>query len=101
MLHNEESGREVHGVVKSHEEVARVDVEGGEVDETSCTTNDGERQADTSTDETAATTTANPPADASAPSQPSIPPEQQDGQDTTGNAGASMHQPNGAQTSSP
>ena len=101
MPHNEESGGEVHGVVKSHKEAARVDVEGGEVNETSRTTNDGECQVNTSMDETAAMTMANPPADTSAPSQPSIPPEQQDGQDTTGNAGASMHQLNGAQTSSP
>ena len=101
MPHNKESGGEVHGVAKSHEEVARVDVEDGEVDETSRTMNDGEHQADTSTDETTAMTTVNPPADASAPSQPSILPEQRDGQDTTGNAGASVHQPNGAQTGSP
>ena len=40
MLLDEESGREVHGVVKSHEEVARVDVKGGEVNERSCMTND-------------------------------------------------------------
>ena len=67
MPHDKESGGEVHGVAKSHEEAARVDVEGGEVDKMSRTTNDGERQADTSTDETAATTTANPPADANTP----------------------------------
>ena len=159
MPHNEESGGEVHGVAKSHEEVARVDVEGGEVDETSRTMNDGEYQVDKSTDETAAMTTANPPTDAntperpphipveggrdgrmatgdepkgeegaevnqgseaktstdetaaatianmstdaSAPSQPSMPPEQRDGQATTGNAGAGVHQPNRAQTGSP
>ena len=159
MPHNEESGGEVHGVAKSHKEAARVDVEGGEVDEMSRTMNDGERQADTSTDETAATTTANPPVDAntperpphipveggrdgrmatgdepkgeegaevdqggkakmstdetaavttantstdaSTPSQPSMPPKRRDGQATTGNAGAGMHQPNRAQTGKP
>ena len=77
------------------------EVKGGEVDETSHMTNDGEHQADTSMDETAVMTTANPPTDTSAPSQPSIPPERRDGQDTTGNAGAGMHQPNRAQTGSP
>ena len=159
MPHDEESGGEVHGVAKSHEEAARVDVEGGEVDEMSRTTNDGERQADTSTDKTTATTTANPPADAntperpahipveggrdgrmatgdepkgeegtevnqggeaktstdkttaattantsmdaSAPSQSSVLPERREGQATTGNAGAGMHQPNRAQTGKP
>ena len=96
MPHDEESGREVHGVVKSHKEAARVDVEGGEVDEMSHTMNDGEHKAKTSMDETAAVTTANmfESMDASTPSQPSIPPEGQDGQDTTSNAGASVHQPN-------
>ena len=55
----------------------------------------------TSMDETAATTTVNPPADASAPSQSSMPPKQQDGQAMTGNAGASVHQPNRVQTGKP
>ena len=70
MPHDEELGGEFHGVAKSHEEAARVDVEGGGVDETSRMTNDGERQADMSMDETTATTTANPPADANTPERP-------------------------------
>ena len=79
-------GGEFHEVAKSHEEAARVDTEGGEVGE-----EDG--KVETSMDETAAA--------ASAPNKPSMPPEGRDGQDTTGNAGAGVHQPNGAQTGSP
>jgi hypothetical protein len=86
MPHDEELGGEFHEVAMSHEEAARVDVEGGEVGE-----EDG--KVETSTDETAAAT--------SAPSQSSMPPEGREGQATTGNAGASVHQPNGAQTASP
>ena len=58
-------------------------------------------EAKTSTDETTAATTANTSTDASAPSQPSMPPERRDGQATTGNAGAGVHQPNRAQTGKP
>ena len=47
MPHDKESGGEIHGVAKSHKEAARVDVEGGEVNEMSRTMNDGEHQADT------------------------------------------------------
>jgi hypothetical protein len=39
-LHDQESGGKFHGVAKSHEEAVRVDVEGGGVDERTCTTND-------------------------------------------------------------
>ena len=77
---------EVHGVAESHEEAAGGEVEGGEV-------GDEEGKVEMSTDMTAATT--------SAPSQSSMPPEGREGQDTTDNAGASVHQPLGAQTDSP
>jgi hypothetical protein len=86
MLRDESPSREVHGVARSHEEAVGVDVEGGEV-------SDEDGKVETSTDETAAAT--------SAPSQPSMPPDGREGQDTTGNTGASMHQLNGAQTASP
>ena len=66
--------------------------EGAEVDQSG--------EAKTSADETAAATTANTSTDASAPSQPSVPPERREGQATTGNAGAGVHQPNGALTDS-
>ena len=56
MPHDKESGKEVDEVVRSHEEAAGDEVEGGEVDETSHTTNDGEHQVDMSMDESAATT---------------------------------------------
>ena len=86
MPHDEESGGEFHGVAKSHKEAARVDVKSGEVDEKSCMTNDkGSRahpecidepmadgEAETSTDKTAAMTTANPSTDANAPWPPSV-----------------------------
>ena len=73
-------------MAESHEEAAGGEVEGGEV-------GDEEGKVETSTNETAATT--------SAPSQSSMPPEGREGQDTTDNAGASVHQPLGAQTDSP
>jgi hypothetical protein len=60
MPHDEELGGEFHGVAMSHEEAARVDVEGGEVGKE-------DSKVETSTDETAATT--------SAPSQSSMLPE--------------------------
>ena len=86
-LQDDKSSGEVHGVAEHHEEAAGDD--GG--------------KAKTFIDETAAAMTANmsESTDASAPSQPSIPPEWRDGQDMTGNAGASVHQPNGVQTGSP
>ena len=87
MPHDEESSREVHGVVECHEEAAEDKVKGGEV-------SDEEGKVETPTDETGAATT-------SAPSQSSMPPEGREGQDTTSNAGASVHQPLGAQTESP
>ena len=85
MPHDEESGGEFHEVAKSHEEAARVDAKGGEVSE-----EDG--KVETSMDETATAV--------SAPNKPSMPPEGREGQATTGNAGASVHQPNGALTDS-
>ena len=43
MPHDEESGREVHGVAKSQEEVVRVDVKGGDVDKRTRTSDNEER----------------------------------------------------------
>lgn len=74
MLHNKKLSGEVHGVAERHEEAAGDDSSGSEV---------------------------NTSMDASAPSQPSMPPKRGGGQAMTGDAGASMHQPNRAQTSSP
>jgi hypothetical protein len=60
MPRDESLSGEVHGVARSHEEAAGVNVEGGEV-------NNEDGKVETSMDETTTTT--------SAPSQPSMPPE--------------------------
>ena len=98
MLRDESPSREVHGVARSHKEAAGVNIEGGEVDEMSHMMNDRERKAKTSMDMTAATMIANMSESmyASTLSQPSMPLKQRDGQAMTSDAGAGMHQPNGA-----
>ena len=79
-------------MAKRHEEAARVEVEGGDVDERTRTTNNDECREATSTDASAPTQ-----------NQPSMPPEGREGQatGTTGSAGVRVHQPLGAQTDSP
>ena len=86
---NKSSGK-IHEVANSHEEAAGDD-------------SDKDGEVKRSMDESTAATTANASTDAStwSRSQPSMPPEWQEGHPTTGNAGACMHQPNGAQTGSP
>ena len=98
MPRDESPSREVHGVARSHKEVAGVNIEGGEVDKMSRMTNDGECEAKTSMDMTAAAMTANTSEsmDASTLRQPSMPLEQRDGQAMTSDAGAGVHRPNRA-----